>query len=134
MRHGARTSPFYPAWLEGAAADLAEARTAIAGRDLERLGAIAEHSCLKMHAVSMAARPGLVYWQPATLAVMEVVRRERERGLPAFFTIDAGPQVKVVCEPSAADGLEASLAAVPGVQRVIRSRLGPAARAVEAER
>jgi diphosphomevalonate decarboxylase len=134
MGHSAGSSPFFPAWLDGAAGDLEEARAAIAGRDLERLGAVAEHSCLKMHAVCMAARPGLVYWQPATLAVMELVRRARERGLPVFFTIDAGPQVKVFCEPTAADRLEESLTAVPGVQRVIRSRLGPPARIVEADR
>jgi diphosphomevalonate decarboxylase len=52
----AAASPLYPAWVETAEADLAEARRAIAARDLEALGLVAEHSAMKMHAIGLAAR------------------------------------------------------------------------------
>jgi diphosphomevalonate decarboxylase len=48
-----------------------------------------------------------------------------------FFTIDAGPQVKAVCEPSAAGAVEAALAATPGVLRTLRTPLGEGARLVD---
>ncbi len=47
MAHTARTSPYHAAWIAGVAADLADARAAIAARDLPALGAVAERSALR---------------------------------------------------------------------------------------
>ena len=112
-------SPFYPAWVAGAEADLAEARAAIRARDLEALGLVAEHSALKMHAAALAARPPLVYWRPATVECIHRVWALRAEGVAAFFTIDAGPQVKVLCAPADAQRVAAALEAVPGVERIV---------------
>jgi diphosphomevalonate decarboxylase len=121
----AAASPFYPAWVEGAEANLAEARAAIRTRDLEALGLLAEHSALAMHAVGLAARPPLVYWRGATLDCIHRVWALRQEGIAAFFTIDAGPQVKVLCAPADADDVAAALSVLPGVVRV--TSCGPGA-------
>lgn len=131
MKRTAATSPYYPAWIESGAADLPLARSAILRRDLAALGEVAERNCLRMHAAAMAADPPLLYWEPATLAVMRRVWQLRERGTPAYFTIDAGPQVKVLCAADAAEAVRAALVAVPGVLRVIASRPGDPPRLVE---
>ena len=115
----AAASPLYPAWVEGAEGDLAEARAAIATRDLERLGHLAEHSALKMHAIGLAARPPLLYWNGATVECIHRVWALRAEGVPAFVTIDAGPQVKVLCAPGDALSVADALAGVPGVLRVL---------------
>jgi diphosphomevalonate decarboxylase len=125
------TSPFYAAWVGGHEADLADALAAVRARDFGRLAAVAEHNCLKMHAVMLTTRPPLLYWMPATLACIGVVRALRDRGTPVFFTIDAGPQVKAICPPEAAATVRAALAAVPGVVRVLQSGLGGPARVVD---
>lgn len=114
----AAASPFYPAWVSGADADLAEARAAIAARDLDALGVLAEHSAMKMHAVGLAARPPLLYWRGATLECVHRVWALRAEGTRAYVTIDAGPQVKVLCAPADAPGIASALADVAGVQRV----------------
>src|SRR6059036_2681044 len=118
MEHAA-TSPFYPAWVAGAEADLAEARAAIRARDLEALGLVAEHSALEMHAVGLAARPPLVYWRAATVECMHRVWALRAEGTPAFATIDAGPQVKALCGTADASRVAEALGAVAGVERVL---------------
>jgi diphosphomevalonate decarboxylase len=115
----AAASPLYPAWVTGAEADLAEARAAIRTRDLEALGLIAEHSALKMHAIGLAARPPLLYWNGATVGCIRRVWALRSDGMKAFVTIDAGPQVKVLCAPADAPGVARALADVPGVERVL---------------
>jgi len=120
----AAASPLYPAWVAGAEADLAEARAAVRARDLEALGLIAESSALKMHAVGLAARPPLLYWNGATVECMHAVWALRAAGTPAFVTIDAGPQVKVLCEPADAPRVAEVLAAVPGVERVLTTGPG----------
>ena len=131
MRRTVATSPYYRAWIESGAADLAAVRDGIRERSLARVGTVAEANCLRMHAAAMAASPPLLYWQPATLAVMERVWRLRGRGVEAYFTIDAGPQVKVLCERSVADSIASAIAAVPGVLRVLRSGPGDAPQVVD---
>ena len=127
MNRTAETSPYQRAWIDSQEADLAEARAAIAARDFERLADISEFSCLKMHALAMAAKPGLLYWNPATVAGMHEVRRLRAAGVPVFFTIDAGPQLKAICLPEAAAQVAAALRGLPGVLDVLETGLGGAA-------
>ncbi|MEM1263189.1 MAG: diphosphomevalonate decarboxylase [Pseudomonadota bacterium] len=121
------TAPFYPSWVDAQPADIESALAAITVQDFARLADVAEHSCLKMHAVAMAAQPGLVYWNGATVEALHTVRALRRSGTPVFFTIDAGPQVKAICEPGSSDAVAAALADVPGVIDVLRCGLGPGA-------
>jgi diphosphomevalonate decarboxylase len=127
MRHTLATSPYYRAWVETAPALFAEVERAVRSRDLETLGAAVEQSALMMHASMFAARPAIVYFTPATLRAMERVRTLRRDGTPAFYTMDAGPHVKVLCETAKAEVVAAALGAVEGVERVIVSQAGPAA-------
>lgn len=133
-RHGMAqselTSPYYQAWVATHPADLDAGLAAVRDRDFAVLAELAEHNCLKMHAVMMTTRPPLIYWSPGTLAALQAVRELRAGGVPVFFTIDAGPQVKAVCLPDAADRVAAALAATPGVIDVLRSPLGGPARLV----
>ena len=118
MRRAA-ASPFYPAWVDGAEADLALARTAIAARDLPALGRVAEHSAFKMHAVGLGIEPPLLYWRSATVECIHRVWALRADGAAAYVTIDAGPQVKVLCDAAGAEAVRAALTEVPGVERVL---------------
>ena len=118
------TSPYYAAWVGGQDEDLNEAAAAVAGRDFERLAAVSEYSCLKMHALTLSSRPGILYWKPATLAGLQTVRELRAAGHGTFFTVDAGPQVKAVCLPEAADTVADALGALPGVTGILRAGLG----------
>ena len=120
MERTALTSPYYQGWLASVPVDLDEARAAVAARDLAGLGAVAERSALRMHACALAADPYILYWNPATLAAMSTVRDLRARGVAAFFTVDAGPHVKVLCASVEASRVEAALAATPGVMRVLQ--------------
>ena len=122
------TSPFFDAWVEGGARDYQSALQAIRERDFQALAEVAEHSCLKMHGLMLSARPGLLYWNEATVACIRQVRRLREAGTATFFTVDAGPQVKAVCAPGEGKAVAEALAQTPGVLRVLASSLGEGAR------
>lgn len=127
------TSPFYAEWIDRQSSDLAAARAAVSERDFDALAAVAEHNCLKMHSLMWSSRPPVVYWNAATLACLETVRDLRRQGVPAFFTIDAGPQVKVVSPPQAADDVAAALRRTPGVVDLLQSGLGDGARVTVTE-
>lgn len=131
MMRTERTSPFYPAWVASSPADLGEARAAVKRRDFDALADVSESSCLKMHGLMMSARPGLVYWNGTTVECIRRVRHLRVAGVPVFFTVDAGPQVKAICLPEAFDEVSREMAAVPGVVEVLTSGLGDGARVID---
>jgi diphosphomevalonate decarboxylase len=64
---------------------------------------------------------------------METVRRLRQAGMQAYFTIDAGPHVKVLCAANDAERVEPALAATPGVLRTLVLAPGPGAEIVREE-
>ncbi len=128
MEQSRLTSPYYRQWVDGHDADLEAGLRCVMERDFAGLAAVAEHSCLKMHAVMMATRPPLLYWSAATMACLDAVRALRGEGEEVFFTVDAGPQVKAVCTAAAIDRVAGTLQSVPGVLRVIVSHLGDGAR------
>jgi diphosphomevalonate decarboxylase len=72
-----------------------------------------------MHADALAAVPGLIYWEPATIGCLHAVRRLRELGTKAWATIDAGPHVVALCAEADAPEVERALAEVPGVEKTL---------------
>ncbi len=124
MLRSATTSPYYQGWLDSHPDDLTLLKQAISNRDFELLAEVSESNCLKMHATIITSRPPILYWTPATLALIHKIRQLRAAGCPVFFTIDAGPQVQAVCLKGSEQRLEQELQQVPGVIRTLRSELG----------
>jgi diphosphomevalonate decarboxylase len=119
------TSPYDTAWVETVNRDLPAVETALAQDDFEALALLAEGNCLAMHANGLAARPGLIYWAPATIALMHTVRSLRAAGVPTFFTIDAGPHVVAFCRLEAMAEVRSVFEELDGVQEVRACRAGP---------
>ncbi|HUF39000.1 MAG TPA: diphosphomevalonate decarboxylase [Anaerolineales bacterium] len=130
----ADTSPLQAARVLDAPRRLEVCRRAILDRDFPAFAAIVEQDSHLMHAVMMTGSPALLYWQPATLAVLQAVRLWRTEGLSACSTIDAGPNVHVICTAADAGAIEARLRALPGVQDVLTAKPGGPAMLVERER
>jgi diphosphomevalonate decarboxylase len=126
----ASTSPLQTARVADAPRRLDACRKAILERDFDQFAEIIEHDSDLMHAVMMTSRPALFYWQPATLAVMEAVRGLRKNGTLTAYTIDAGPNVHVICLQENAEKITEYLKSFPGVTDVLVAKVGGAARLV----
>ena len=134
MRRTMAASPLYPAWVEASRGDLRAALEAVRSGDLARLGEVAEANALGMHASMMAARPAIMYWLPRTVEVLHTIRAMRQDGLPAWATIDAGPNVKVLTRGSSAEQVATALReSVPGAAVSVR-RPGAGVRFEESSR
>lgn len=96
MQRTVETAHLYQSWPLQAAADLSRLHGAIAEQDFELLGATAEQNSLSMHATMIASWPPLLYWQPESVAAMQQVWSLREQGVPVYFTMDAGPNLKLL--------------------------------------
>lgn len=100
MRRVVETSPYYEGWVTSTAEDLKEIKIAIAERNFEKVGQIAESSALKMHALNLSAQPPFNYWSPDSIVAMRKVEELRALGYPVYLTMDAGPNVKLICQKS----------------------------------
>ncbi|MBT3192661.1 MAG: diphosphomevalonate decarboxylase [Verrucomicrobia bacterium] len=96
MQRTVETSPLYASWPHKVAADIQIIRKAIEENNFEALGAAAESNALTMHATMMGATPAVVYWLPESVETMHRVWKLRREGLPLYFTMDAGPNVKLL--------------------------------------
>ena len=122
--HLAGTSPLQTARVADATLRLERCRQAILECDFATFAEVVELDSNLMHAVMMTSNPALLYWQPATLAVMHAVRAWREQGLPACYTIDAGPNVHVLCLEAHAQEVSRRLAEIYGVHEVLNAGPG----------
>lgn len=92
------TSRFYQYWLDHVDADIKEAKAAIADKDFDRLGKVFEANGLRMHATNLGAEPPFTYLVSDSYEAMALVHELREAGISAYFTMDAGPNVKVLVQ------------------------------------
>jgi len=126
----ADTSPLQAARVASTPDRLAQARSAVLNRDFAALAEVVELDSLMMHAVMITSSPTLLYWQPATLDVMQAVVNWRNEGLPACTTIDAGPNVHVLCLAASSAEVERRVRSIDGVREVIVTRPGGPAKLV----
>lgn len=96
MKQTTAASPLYRAWPGKVAEDLPRLRTAIEKQDFEQMGETAESNALSMHATMIAARPPVLYWHPESVEWMHRIWDARGKGVPVYFTMDAGPNIKLL--------------------------------------
>jgi diphosphomevalonate decarboxylase len=97
MEETRASSPYYFSWIKETSALLPDALQALESRDLELLGETARRSYSLMHGAILGANPPLLYWLPGTVASIHACAALRAEGIGAWETIDAGPQVKILC-------------------------------------
>jgi diphosphomevalonate decarboxylase len=99
MIHTKKTSPYFESWVKTAPSDFLTAQRALLDGSLEPLGLVMEHSTLKMHAAMWAAQPSINYLCPQSMQLINFIYDLRKTlGPIAFFTMDAGPNIKILCE------------------------------------
>jgi diphosphomevalonate decarboxylase len=124
----AGSSPLQKVRVADAPQRLDLCRRAILERDFEVLAEVAELDSNLMHAAIMTSSPPVLYWQPGTIAVMRAVQDWRKAGMPVFFTIDAGPNVHVICPTNYATKVTPKLNEIPGVMETLCAPVGGPAR------
>ncbi|HJS17473.1 MAG TPA: diphosphomevalonate decarboxylase [Anaerolineales bacterium] len=127
----APTSPLQNARLADAPRRLEICRSAILNCDFDSFASIVELDSDMMHSVMMTSTPALHYWKPASLEVMSRVRAWRSEGIPVCYTVDAGPNVHVICPETEAQVIEKRLRKIPEVKDVLVAHPGKGATIVE---
>jgi diphosphomevalonate decarboxylase len=89
-------SPFFQARVKEAGTSLRKMRRAIQKRDIDEIGRLAEADTLKLHAITMTGRSGIILMVPETLNIIEKVKAMREIDhIPVWYSLDTGPSVYI---------------------------------------
>ena len=124
----ASVHPFMASRQEEIAARITALKGALASRDFVTFGEIVEHEAMEVQAIMMSGRPSALYMQPETVRLIHALRAFREgSGLPVYFTLDAGPNLHVLCEGKHAHRVEAWLKAAAPDADLLHNRPGPGA-------
>ena len=129
----APTSPLQAARVADAPRRLDICRKAILEKDFGSFAAIVELDSDMMHSVMMTSMPALHYWKPDSLNVMDAIRQWRSDGLTVCYTVDAGPNVHVICSEEESQMVDKRLREIEGVTDVLVARVGGAAKIVNGD-
>lgn len=116
---GVNTSPFFTSRLLSLPVRIEKILTALKKKDFDLLGQITEEECINMHAVMMTQNPPLFYWNGVTLDIIKEVRNWRDENLPVYFTIDAGPNVHLICEAKNEKEILNKIQTLENIEKVI---------------
>lgn len=131
MKNSASTSPFYSEFVNSSIEDISQIKNAILEKDFEKLADFSMRSTVKMHSVMMTTNPPLFYWNHKTFEIIELVRDLHSRKEPVFFTIDAGPQVKIVTLKGNEEKILRELEQINQINEIYVCNLGNGAEIIE---
>ena len=127
MQLSVATSPFYPEWQHIVERDMDAMQHAIANQDIPAIGHIAEENAMRMHALTLSADPAFTYFDGGTIEAINLIKSLREQGLNCYYTMDAGPNVKVIYDRADRERLLNELAPVFGRDHLVMAQPGPGA-------
>jgi diphosphomevalonate decarboxylase len=120
--------PFMSVRQQDLAARMLAVKGAVANRDITTLGEIVEHEALEVQGIMLSGQPSALYLAPMTVQLMQAVRRWRGDGLPVYITLDAGPNLHVLCEGKHAPEVRRLITQEAGNVPVLENKPGPGVR------
>jgi diphosphomevalonate decarboxylase len=114
-----RKSPFLPARLGALPGRIVRIKNAMQQKNFQQLGEIIEEECMDVHHVMQTQKPPLFYWNDITKTIINTVACWRKAGVPVYFTIDAGPNVHLICEGKDVKNVVRAVKKIQGMQKII---------------
>ena len=97
MKLCSETSTIFDKWIKNSEVEYEEMKKALAENDFKKVGELTEKNALAMHETTLYANPSFSYLNDRTREAMDFVKELRKNGEKCYFTMDAGPNVKVLC-------------------------------------
>lgn len=127
----AQSSPFYPARQQHIGQKILDVKHALRTKNFGQLGELVEAEALEFHSILLTSQPPMIAWYPGTIQVMLEVRRLREEGIPAYFTINTGFNVHVLTLPEYETVVADRLKNLDLVKHIFHAKVGNGPQEVE---
>lgn len=113
------SSPFFETRLNNISDKIIKIKERMKEKDFTKFGEILEAEALEIHSIMLTSKPSLIYLLPNSLRIILEVKKMRNEGVEAYFTLNTGQDVHVICESKNKDLAAARLKTVDGVSDVI---------------
>lgn len=130
MKQSVETSPVFHTWHNQANIDAKKMVELIKEKKFKELGELAQKNCILMHATAMTTDPTIMYWQAGTMEVIHKVLEMQSQGEQIYFTIDGGPQVKIICLAKDVEKVKKEVKEI-GVEKIYECKPGDGPREIE---
>jgi diphosphomevalonate decarboxylase len=128
---GISTSPYWQHRINDIPERMVRIKQAFQEKNMKHLGEVIEEDCLDMHHVMQTQAPPLYYWNEGTKSVMNAVSAWRTQGVSVYFTIDAGPNVHLICEDTQEHEVIKRARSIQGVESIITNSVSTGTRCVD---
>lgn len=93
MDETSKHSVYFDAWVKQSHIDIRSMESYLKAKDINKVGLLAQENALRMHASLLAVNKW--YFEPETIRVLNIIR-DLQKEIPVYFTMDAGPNVKLI--------------------------------------
>ncbi|QNQ82309.1 diphosphomevalonate decarboxylase [Lactobacillus sp. PV012] len=121
----AQSSPFYQNWLARNQEEIDLMKKAIDNKDFTQLGELSELSANEMHSLNLTSQPSFTYFSPQTIALINLVHKLRQQGIECYYTIDAGPNVKILTKHNYTEKIVNSVQELFPNVKIVTAGFGP---------
>lgn len=91
-----KTSKIFDKWIDVARDSFIKVKKALKDNDFKTIGETMEYNTLFMHNTTIRSNPSFTYLTKETYKCMRYIKEMRKLGIKAYFTMDAGPNVKLL--------------------------------------
>ena len=130
MEISRETSPMYQKWLDINNEHINSALKSLKEKNLVDLAKVTEENCELMHKVMESSIPSIQYRNDLTHECIAETMNLRASGHRLFYTIDAGPQVKIICEPKSSEFIKKRIMEETDINEIIHTRIGESPRVI----
>ena len=125
------SSPFFTNRLERMESKIKKLKKSLTEKDFSVFGTLVENEALELHAVMLTSTPSLIYLHPETLFFMKEVVKWRKEGLEAYFSLNTGQALHILCQSNNLARVKLKLADFHNIKKIIISRPGVGARIIK---
>lgn len=112
------SSPFFPMRLGKIKNKIKLIKQYMAQKNFQAFGELLESEALELHSIMLTSKPSLTYLLPASLKIMDLVKKWRTEGLPVYFTVNTGQDIHLICQKK---DVEKVLKKISNVQEVTKT-------------
>lgn len=124
------TSPFFRMRQKNLIKRIREITKALKEKNFKKFGELLEEEAIELHVIAMTSKPAIFYWNKGTLEVIDKINTMREIGIQVYYTMDAGPNVHIICRSKDAKKVASRIKRLTEVKFVIINKPAIGARLV----
>lgn len=124
----ATTSPYFEKRQKELIKRTKNLKKAFLAKNIDIFGKLLEEEAIDLHVMAMTSKPPIFYLNSTTFSVIQTLIALRKNGVKGFYTMDAGPNVHIICRQIDVEVINRTIKKISGVKSTIINKAGMGSR------